>query len=356
MESELSANIKTKNWRELKLQKRKWKEERVMKKLRKIEEANKNGDKQSEVKNDKQTCELSTMSIAVPGSILQNAQSQELRTYVVGQIARAACIYKINEIVVFDDIGELPGTVGVPHNKTKKCCVQFGRLLQYLECPQYLRKHFFPIHSDLQFAGIMNPLDAPHHLRQEENSEFREGITTDELVKNGIGTYVDVGLLRRVLVEKTLKPGLRVTVKINPPKGNSKKLKGMIVPPSTPQKESNIYWGYSVRIADSISEVFSQSPYQGGYDLTIGTSDKGKSIDDVSKKELKNFKHGLIVFGGLQGLENALENDTTLEVNDITLLFDHYINSCPGQGSRTIRTEEAVFISLAELRKKMLKK
>lgn len=45
----------------------------------------------------------STVSMAVPGSILENAQSIELRTYLAGQIARAACIYNVDEIVVFDD-------------------------------------------------------------------------------------------------------------------------------------------------------------------------------------------------------------------------------------------------------------
>ena len=32
--------------------------------------------------------------------------------------------------------------------------VQLARILQYLECPQYLRKSFFPQHKDLQYAGI----------------------------------------------------------------------------------------------------------------------------------------------------------------------------------------------------------
>lgn len=39
-----------------------------------------------------------TFSIAIPGSILDNAQSKELRTYLAGQIARTACIYKIDEV------------------------------------------------------------------------------------------------------------------------------------------------------------------------------------------------------------------------------------------------------------------
>jgi predicted SPOUT superfamily RNA methylase MTH1 len=47
--------------------------------------------------------------------------------------------------------------------------------LQYLECPQYLRKYFFPIHKDLQYAGLLNPLDAPHHLRQNDEFAFRCG-------------------------------------------------------------------------------------------------------------------------------------------------------------------------------------
>ena len=31
--------------------------------------------------------------------------------------------------------------------------VLFVRILQYLECPQYLRKYFFPVHQDLKYAG-----------------------------------------------------------------------------------------------------------------------------------------------------------------------------------------------------------
>ena len=40
-----------------------------------------------------------TLSIAVPASILDNAQSAELRTYLGGQIARAACIFNVDEVI-----------------------------------------------------------------------------------------------------------------------------------------------------------------------------------------------------------------------------------------------------------------
>lgn len=46
-----------------------------------------------------------------------------------------------------------------------------------------------------------------------------------------------------------------------------------------------------------------------------------------------------MVFGGLQGLEASVDADTNLDVSDPSVLFDLYLNTCPGQGSRTIRTE-----------------
>lgn len=340
-----------KNWCEIKQQKKQWKETKMAKKMSKAKEEKR---LPVEVTNGQDSVELQTCSIAVPGSILENTQSLELRAYVAGQIARAACIYKINEIIIFDDVGCASTPVGKDGIRlSAKTCIRFARLLQYLECPQYLRKNFFPIHKDLQYAGLMNPLDTPHHLRQDDNFEFREGVTTDKAVKDGKGTYVNAGLLREVLIDKALKPGLRVTVKIAQTKvENAKKLKGTVVSPDTPVKELNIYWGYTVRIAHSLSEVFSKSPYKNGYDLTLGTSDKGENIDNIKKKKLRSYTHSLIVFGGLQGLEDALENDD-IEVDDISLLFDYYINVCPQQGSRIIRTEEAVLITLAELRRKM---
>ena len=41
--------------------------------------------------------------MALPGSILDNAQSAELRTYLAGQVARALAVFSIDEVVVFSD-------------------------------------------------------------------------------------------------------------------------------------------------------------------------------------------------------------------------------------------------------------
>ena len=133
-------------------------------------------------------------------------------------------------------------------------------------------------------------------------------------------------------------------------------LRGRVVSPAKPRTEKGIYWGYSVRVAEKFSHVFTKSPYKGGYDLTVGTSERGSSVDTctLKKEETQKFKHLLIVFGGVKGLEAALKQDQELsEIEDPSSLFDIYLNTCPKQGSRTIRTEEAILVSLAALRPKI---
>lgn len=97
---------------------------------------------------------------------------------------------------------------------------------------------------------------------------------------------------------------------------------------------------------------FHQVPYDSGYDVTLGTSDRGTNVHEVPSRSY-SYKHMLIVFGGLQGLESALANDEKLTVDDPELLFDHYVNVLPRQGSRTIRTEEALLIAMAALQEKL---
>lgn len=55
-----------------------------------------------------------TMSLAIPGSCLENAPSLEYATFVAGQLARAAVAYHLDEIIVYDDApasGKDKGTV-----------------------------------------------------------------------------------------------------------------------------------------------------------------------------------------------------------------------------------------------------
>lgn len=198
-----------------------------MEKKQKIEQEEKEKESTTQKNPAENKTNPSTISIAVPGSILENAQSVELRTYVAGQIARAACIFRVNEVIVFDDIGlatarETKRNYDADNedadedtsHTVRSSCLQLARILQYLECPQYLRKFFFPLHKDLKYSGLLNPLDAPHHLRQQNIFRYREGIVTEKQAKPG-HSYVNVGLLNDVLVNKDLTAGLRVTVKFD---------------------------------------------------------------------------------------------------------------------------------------------
>lgn len=361
MSATIKDNNKKRSWSEVnkskKAERKKWKEVNLEKKMKKeLTGAEIN---QNLIANQEHITALkrfSSISIAVPGSIIENAQSPELKTYLAGQIARAACIFQVDEIVVFDDYADEVTAKKAKFNDNvgeqvaRQSCVQLGRILQYLECPQYLRKSFFPIHNDLKYCGILNPLNAPHHLGTKDEFIFREGVVLNTPVKVGKGSIVNVGLLQPVQIDKTLVPGIRCTVKLLPRDTNSKKLKGVVVSPLLPRSETGIYWGYAVRIAKSLLKVFSQCPYKEGYDLTIGTSDKGSSVDEF---DCPKYKHLLIMFGGLQGLESALENDNVLDADDPKLLFDYYLNTLPEQGSKTIRTEEAILVSLSALRSKL---
>lgn len=280
-----------------------------------------------------------TVSIVVPDSILFNSQSPELQTYLVSQVARAASIFNVDEIIILND-----AHTAKTSNSKLDAANFFIRNLEYMETPQYLRKSLFPMHPDLRFSGLMNPLDTPHHLRITEDFPYREGVVVDRPVKNSQGSWVNIGLRSDCLVDYKLRPGTRVTIKLN--KDDPRKLAGTVVSPTEPKIELGTYWGYQVRLCTDLDSIITGCPFDGGYDLKIGTSDKGDFVKDVS---IPKFKHCLIMFGGLAGLEDIYEADESIDGTDPKAHFDLYLNTCPSQGTRTIRSEEAVLISLTVL-------
>ncbi|KAL2463796.1 Nucleic acid-binding [Forsythia ovata] len=308
----------------------------------------KSREKEKERKNDTVLSEISTVSIAVSGSIIDNAQSLELATRLAGQIARAATIFRIDEVVVIDNktTSEDDSTDMVENSSDEDDtgAAFLIRILSYLETPQYLRKGLFPKHNSLRFVGLLPPLDAPHHLRKHEWASYREGITLKNQDQGSMGTLVDVGLSKNVVIDQVIEPGRRVTVAMGTNRNLDAGAPRQIVPSSRPREEG-MYWGYKVRYASNISSVFKNCPYKEGYDYRIGTSEHGLVIKS-SELTLPSFRHLLIAFGGLAGLEECVEEDNSLKGKNVREAFDLYLNTCPHQGSRTIRTEEAIFISL----------
>jgi|SaaInlStandDraft_5_1057022.scaffolds.fasta_scaffold42227_2 methyltransferase len=298
-----------------------------------------------------------TVSVAIPGSIVKNAQSAELRTYLVGQIARACAIFEIDEVIVFSEDGRAfpGGEVGYfegPRGNNWDPNLFLVRVLAYLECPQYLRKNFFPIHKDLQFAGLLNPLDTPHHMGIDDWSLWREGVV---LRHSGSKSVCAAGTRREAECDQRLQVGMRVTLKMADRPGeitSSGRLPAKVVPPTQPTHKAGLYWGYSTRLASGISGVFRDCPWAEGYDLRLGCDAQGEDATGP-RFELPPFQHALLVVGGIGGLEVAMEGDENLPAAASTGgkdIFDRRIRTCEGQGSRTVRTEEALLIALSALR------
>ena len=257
-------------------------------------------------------------------------------------------------------------------------------VLSYLETPPYLRTKLFPIHPDLQYAGALPSLDMPHHLRHDEWCEYREGITLESpnaAAANGVSaeqskkkkkrkseaetselkTLVDVGFPEPVSISSSIPANTRVTLNLtddNVPEDHEQHPRANPVAPSEPREKAGYYWGYNVRPASALSTVLTECPFDGGYDVTFGTSERGvplSALQDTSSDStpVPVFNHMLVVFGGVAGLEVAVKADEELQKMGVTgpaSLFDYWVDLCPGQGSRTIRTEEAVWIGLMGLR------
>ena len=334
-ESSIKENIKNK--KEI---------EEKSKNKKEIEEKNKNKMKneKSHPKFTKSTKVNYTLSILIPSSIVDNAQSKELRTYLIGELARTIGIFKISEVIIFHDKLK---------DNSRDYINYFVKNLQYLETPQYLRKTLFPMSEDLKLSGLMNPLESQHHLRKDEWSPYREGCVLDRPV-NGDYSWVNIGLNKDCKINQKIPPKTRVTVKLNENNFNNK-LKyytGTPVSMSEPYLKNGTYWGYIVRVCETYKDIFNNSIYDEGYDFVIGTSDKGENYKNAEKKKKKDFKHCLIIFGGISGIEGMMNDDEHNNINskNIAENFDLYLNTCMNQGLRTIRTEEAILISLAVIR------
>ncbi|KAK3372380.1 putative RNA methyltransferase [Podospora didyma] len=295
-----------------------------------------------------------TISVAVPTSIITDCVTREQRTTNAGRIARALAVFSVDEIIIYDDspVEQRPARVDHDSFTGDTDPLHFlEHILTYLETPPFMRKTLFPLHPNLRSQGLLPSLDMPHHPHKDEWLPYREGMTLEGVPKNGKGTLVDIGMGEPITIDESIPPKTRVTLKMND--GGTPEP----VHPAAPRTDLGYFWGYTVRKATSLSDVFTQSPYEEGYDLSIGTSERGLPLSRAfpEHKEV-NFTHLLVVFGGPRGLEYAAMNDRELsELGVVGMrtkeLFDQWVNVLPNQGSRGIRTDEAMLIALTGFRR-----
>lgn len=268
------------------------------------------------------------LDIAIPGSLVSDVPQQIERTSTVGLIGRAAAVFRVDEVTIYRD-----------PNADDEDVSFIELILRYLDAPQYLRKKLFPLNPNLRYAGILHPLRTPYHptknkIRDLSIGDFREGIV---LRSSEHYAEIDVGVEHALEVEsRRAAPGSRVTIEVW---ATEPRLMGRIVD----KGDVPLYWGYSVRTCGSLRDVF----FSQHFDLSIATSRIGKPLldvlDDVHQKWNAAGKV-LVAFGSPKmGLREIAENEG-LEVEKC---FDFVVNTVPSQGSKTIRTEEAIYSSLS---------
>jgi hypothetical protein len=271
--------------------------------------------------------------IAIPASIISDTPHLREKTSKVGLIGRACAIFRVDEIIVYADN---------PREKQTADLDFIVTLLEYLETPQYLRKRLFKLEPQLQYAGILPPLRTPHHPASGKAwtlkiGDYREGVVVSQAKE---GLLVDVGTEQLALLrDKQHAVGERLTLQIV-------KTSGHIEVQAAERSEVPDYWGY---VVTAQLGSLTRAVQDAGADLVVGTSRKGIEFADVADKLAARWTAAgsiLVVFGSPARGLHEIASDEGLRLEE---LMDFVVNTVPGQGTETVRTEEAILASLAVL-------
>jgi predicted SPOUT superfamily RNA methylase MTH1 len=211
-----------------------------------------------------------------------------------------------------------------------------------METPQYLRRRLFKLVPELQYAGTLPPLRTAHHPTANKTANLELGELRDGVVLSTTegSSLVDIGVEKPALIlEGRLKPSSRVTIKITELRPQ---LKGVL----TDSKAIRTYWGFKVSISKALLAQLLETRQ---FDLKIATSRTGKPITaviDNLKERWKSSSKTLVAFGApTQGLYEIINREHKNLDNEV----DYVVNAIPDQATETIRTEEAVYATLAIL-------
>uniref|UniRef100_A0A7C2ZNN5 RNA-binding protein n=1 Tax=Ignisphaera aggregans TaxID=334771 RepID=A0A7C2ZNN5_9CREN len=266
------------------------------------------------------------LAIAIPSSITVDSKTLREQTLKIGYIGRAAAIFRVEEIMIYNDGEGNPKTL---HS-----------LLSYMEVPPYLKKILVPLLPELRYAGVAPPLKTPHHVQPEFfDTRFREGVITH---RQRDKCLVELGLGKKGLIYgKCPSKGSRVTVKIL--KEDARYYHVELVE----RDKIDIYWGYSVKVFGSLRHLLETQ--RGRETAVIVATKKGEPIHRVEEDLYKLLEYrnwAVVIFGGpyLDVDEIALRENFSLS-NYVDLL----INFVPRQGTINIRVEEAIIAALSIL-------
>jgi len=268
------------------------------------------------------------LSLAIPSTLVSEIPHLREKTAAIGQIGRAASIFRVDDIYVYQK-GEGEAKL-------------IDLILSYMETPQYLRRHLFGKRPELAYVGILPPLRTPHHPVENRSARLMKGGIREGVVlgRRDEDFLVDVGVEKPLMATgRGPSKGGRATVRVTETKPE---LRGMFVG----RKDVESYWGYSVHTSD---RSLGKLTVSDEFDLTIATSRLGQPYSRIEGQLRENWERStsiLVAFGSpSSGIRDILAEEQ-LKTDEV---FHFAVNTIPEQGCETVRTEEAVFATLALL-------
>lgn len=269
-----------------------------------------------------------TLSVAIPDSSLIDSKSLLEKSLRVAQFARSLSIFRVEKVYVYKDMSTA--------NKQYDLKLLI-LLLEYLDTPQYLRKLLYPKMKYLQFAGMLPPIQSPHHKKFVRTSEIQSGeVRPGVLLKERGSWVVDVGLDRTIPFVGHTEISKKSIFKLILKKGQlvAEEIQGKV-------NDGN-YWGYQVTTIPTLTDITRRSS-----DVKfLVTSRRGKPISSVIPSITERVRHAsevVVIFGSPKNdaREIVSRNDENLINSSLV------INMFPFQGTKTVRLEEALLGSLA---------
>ena len=272
--------------------------------------------------------------IAIPDSSLSDEQTKRDKSIKIAQFARACSIFRVTRIYIYHDTLSQFEQGDPDLLKT---------ILRFLDTPQYLRKILYPRMHQLEYAGILHPIKAPHHKPPEDIKRVKVGdIRTGVVAKVKGQLFVEVGLGSLVPFSGQGFEGKKVNVRFTSAYPNLKAAEAAI-------NEIEQYWGYEVKEVPSIAKLVA------GLENTeiIVTSRKGSFFKNSEAKlaeRVKGIQNLLVIFGAPRYSVHEL---VAKEGGNLKS-FGFILNMFPNQATETVRLEEAILGTLAILNSSLM--
>jgi methyltransferase len=267
--------------------------------------------------------------LAMPDSSLSDEQTKRDKSIKIAQFARACSIFRVKRIFIYHD----------SVSQFEKDDLQLLKtILRYLDTPQYLRKILYPKMQQLEYAGILHPIKAPHHKAAEDIKKVKAGdVRTGVIVKIKGQLFVEVGLRSLVPFLGEGFEGKKVNVKFSTPYPNLKAIEAT-------EQDIFDYWGYEVKEVSSLVNLLTSVEKTE----IVVTSRKGRYFKNIEVKlaeRAKSVQNILVVFGAPKhGILDILAKE-----DPSARSYQFVVNMFPNQGTETVRLEEAMLGSLAIL-------